>query len=78
MSDQEREDWPIQGVRVTNREDGEEYYEDGKHDVTGIQWGKTNGHMAHIMTVRVYKNRVLHSEHPFVNCLSVYYKPPTE
>lgn len=75
MSDAERSTTPINAVHVFETNEVSEYYKVGFADVTGIEWGRTNGSMAAIQTVQVFKNGHLHSEHPFPNVLSVYYDP---
>ena len=75
MNDAERSTTPINAVHVTATDNGDEYYKVGFGDVTAIEWGVTNGSLAEIQTVRVFKNGHLHSEHPFPNVLSVYYDP---
>lgn len=64
----------LKAVCVFDTETEREYYEEGKRDVTSVEWGMVSGHMAGIDTVRVFKNGKLHSEHVFTNCLGVYFK----
>lgn len=75
MDDQERPNLPINAVHVCATDYVNESHKVGDDDVTAIEWGVTNGSMAEIQTVRVFKNGHLHSEHPFPNVLSVYYDP---
>lgn len=64
---------PLKAVHVACNNDGDEFYQIGT-DVTSIEWGETNGHMAPLATIRVFKGGQLHSEHPFCNVLGVYYQ----
>ena len=64
---------PLRMVNVVDREGCEEFYSVGKDNVTAIEWGTQNGHMAAIPTVRVFKDGKLLSEHPFHNVLGVYF-----
>ena len=66
---------PLIAVQIFCTDDGDEFYKVGFNDVTAIEWNQTNGSMAAIRTIRVFKNNHLHSEHPFPNVLSVYYDP---
>lgn len=70
MDDEERATHSLKAVHVT----GNESYEDGHGGVTSVQWSKTSGSMAHILTVQIYKGDDLHSEHPFINVLGVVYE----
>lgn len=60
-------------VSVSETNHGSEFYEVGKNNVSSIEWGSTDGHMAALATVRVFKDGALSSEHPFSNVLGVYY-----
>jgi hypothetical protein len=64
---------PIKAVHVSSNNDGDEYYEVGRNDVTVIEWDGMNGHMATLDTIKVFNSGQLHSEHPFCNVLGVYY-----
>ena len=75
MSDAERSEMPLKAVHVSANNDGDEYYGVGYGDVTAIEWGVTNGSLAKIQTIRVFKNGHLHSEHPFPNVLGVFFDP---
>lgn len=75
--DDKRIERDIRAVHVHGDNDGhDEYYSVGVDGVTAIHWGKTNGSLDEMLTVRVYVNRVLASEHPFVNVLGVHYYRP--
>ncbi|NIA70734.1 hypothetical protein HBA54_19220 [Pelagibius litoralis] len=65
----------LRAVTVSMGETYNEHFEVGLGDVTSIEWGTINGHMAHLDTVRVFVNGKLSSEHPFCNCLSVFFVP---
>lgn len=69
---------PLVALNVSSDNNGEEYYVIGRNGVTAIEWGSTNGHMAALATVRVFKGGVLSSEHPFCNVFGVYYAAPKE
>ena len=73
-----REGLELIAVHVACNNDGDEFYNVGERDVTAIVWGETNGHMAPLKTIVVYKDSKLHSEHPFSCVLGVYYKQPSE
>ncbi len=75
MDDQDRPNLPINAVSVAETDNGGEYYKVGYADVTAIEWSVTNGSLAEIQTIRVFKNGHLHSEHPFTNVLGVFYDP---
>lgn len=75
MTADERPNLPINAVQVFATDESDEYYKVGFSDVTAIEWNVTNGSLAEIQTIRVFKNGHLHSEHPFPNVLSVYYDP---
>lgn len=68
----------LRAVFVNATNDGSEYYEVGRDAVSAVEWGQINGHMARLDTVRVFKAGKLHSEHPFSNCLSVYFADEPE
>ncbi len=61
---------PIDGVEIDNLE----HYEEGRAEVTAVEWGYRDGHL----TIKVFKNDQLHSEHPFAQVKGVYYKPNTQ
>lgn len=65
---------PLKAVSVCATNDGDEFYEVGKNGVTAVEWGSSNGHMASLATVRVFKDGRPHSEHPFSSVLGVYFK----
>lgn len=73
LTDPERTKLQIRAVHVACNQDGDEYYEVGRAGVTSIEWGNTSGHMAALLTIAVYRNDELHSEHIFTNVLSVIY-----
>lgn len=68
----------LNAVSVCSTNDGDEYYEVGKNEVTEIKWSGTNGHMAPLDTVQVYKNGRLYSEHVFTQVLGVYFGITTQ
>lgn len=76
MFDHDRKNKPLCAVNVSESEDGSEYYAVGRSGITAITWGETCGSMAALLTVQVWKNDALHSEHPFINVLGVYYAAP--
>ena len=78
MRGQDTANLPINAVSVTETETSDEYYKVGHNDVTAIEWGTTNGSLAEIKTIRVFKKGVPFSEHPFPNVLSVYYFPDSQ
>lgn len=65
---------PLKAVFVSHTPDGEEYYEEGRNDVSSVEWHEQPGHMAAIPTIRVFKDGKLHSEHSFHVVQGVYYK----
>lgn len=69
-------DEKLRAVTVSEWADGGEHYSVGKNGVTAIEWGWSNGHMAALPTVKVFKNGIIHSEHPFSSVLGVYYATP--
>jgi hypothetical protein len=73
ITDQHRVKLQIRAVHVACNQDGDESYQVGRGGVTSIEWGNTDGHMAHLLTIAVYRNDELHSEHIFSNVLSVIY-----
>ena len=72
--DLERSQRPLKAVHVCTTNNGDEYHEVGQYNVTDVRWSWTNGHMARLLTVQVFKDGRLHSEHPFSNFLGVYYR----
>ncbi|NIA72455.1 hypothetical protein HBA54_28100 [Pelagibius litoralis] len=84
----------LKAVHVATTPDGDEYYEVGRGGVTSIEWGGVtsiewggvtsiewggiSGHMAELDTVRVFVNGQLSSEHPFCNCLGVFFAKLTK
>lgn len=73
MQDHIRKTLPLQAVSVSETNNGEEFYRVGFAGVTKIEWSETSGHMASLLTIQVWKDNKLHSEHPFSNVLGVYY-----
>ena len=73
MTDSQRSEKKLRAVFVDSNNDGDEYYEVGKNDVTSIEWGWTNGDNAALQTIVVHKGNRMHSEHCFSNVLGVYY-----
>jgi hypothetical protein len=69
---------PLKAVHVACNNDGDEYYGIGQGDVTAIEWGELPGLHCMLDTVKVYRSGALHSEHPFHNCLGVYFAQPPE
>ena len=63
----------LRALNVSVSDNGDEFYEVGRGDITAIEWGEVCGHMALLDTVRVFKDGKLHSEHVFSNCLGVYF-----
>lgn len=68
----------LQAISVFESAHASEYYEVGKNDVTEIRWSRTMGVGDYCDTVQVFKNGILSSEHPFCNCLGVYFPLPTK
>lgn len=78
MRDANEMNQSLRAIQVFACEGADEYYEVGRNNVTAIEWGSTNGHMAPLATVKVYRDGNLHSEHPFCNVLGVYYAEATD
>ncbi len=75
--DQERTGRDVASVYVADAPEpgaGALVFAVGFDDVTAITFGSTNGHMAPLQTVKVWKDEHLHGEFIFANCKGVTYR----
>ena len=73
IDDNVRARMPLIAVHVASNNDGDEYYCVGTNGVTAIEWSKTNGHHAHLLTVQVHRGDHLSAEFIYANVLGVTY-----